>query len=201
MARVSFIIVVLPAFDILHSAERTISTSERVQSASLSSMWPVAVQEIAMGNTAQPRPVLVLEMGRDSPTTTTAELTERAQHYVNCGAHALALQTCNEDGSTNLGDLFAVVRSVRVPVLQSDWFLHPIQVNDCAANMQKTLSLCGAIMIVQNSHAIICCQTMNLVSRAQSKRCSKPWTACEVHCRWLCIGPYASILLATAGTV
>ncbi|KAK9812253.1 hypothetical protein WJX73_007889 [Symbiochloris irregularis] len=103
------------------------------------------VQEISMGNTAQPRPVLVLEMGRDSPTTTSAELTERAQHYVNCGAHALALQTCNEDGTTNLGDLFAVVRSVRVPVLQSDWFLHPIQVVDA-----KQAGAAGVLGVIAN---------------------------------------------------
>ena len=82
-----------------------------------------------MGNTVQPRPVLVLEIGRRSPTTTAAELAQQAQHYVECGAHALALQTCNDDGTSNLGDLFAVTRAVRVPVLQSDWILHPIQVS------------------------------------------------------------------------
>ena len=85
-----------------------------------------------MGGTAQPRPVLVLELGRQSADTTAADLAALANHYVSCGAHAIALQTCNDDGSTNLGDLFAVARAVKVPVLQSDWFLHPIQVSIAA---------------------------------------------------------------------
>ena len=84
------------------------------------------LQETAMSQF--PHPILVLELGRDTPATTSTELAALASHYVSCGAHAIALQTCNDDGTCNLGDLFAVVRAVRAPVLQSDWFLHPIQV-------------------------------------------------------------------------
>lgn len=80
------------------------------------------------GKTMQPRPVLVLEIGRGSAGRSHSELADLARRYVEAGADALAVQTCNDDGSTSLGDLFAVVKAVQAPVLQSDWFLHPMQV-------------------------------------------------------------------------
>jgi indole-3-glycerol phosphate synthase len=56
-------------------------------------------------------------------------LAQRAQTLHSCGADVLCVATDQDITATGLGDLFAVVRAVpSVPVLQRDWFIHPLQV-------------------------------------------------------------------------
>lgn len=74
------------------------------------------------------RPVLVFELSRPSPSTTSSQLAEMAQRWVSWGADALVVPTDAEATSTGPADLLAVCRAVSVPVLQRDWILHPLQV-------------------------------------------------------------------------
>ena len=48
--------------------------------------------------------------------------------YVSWGVDAIAVPTDLEETPAGLSDLFAVCRAVKVPVLQWDWFVHPLQV-------------------------------------------------------------------------
>lgn len=91
----------------------------------------------------QGRGVIVAEVSRPSPASTSAEVAALAAQYVEWGADAVAVCTDLEDTPAGLSDLFAVVRAVKVPVLQSDWFLHPLQVwlQDIAA-LCKSLRRC-----------------------------------------------------------
>ncbi|KAK9833868.1 hypothetical protein WJX74_008352 [Apatococcus lobatus] len=79
------------------------------------------------------RPVLVFELSRPSPSTTSSQLAEMAQRWVSWGADALVVPTDAEVTSTGSADLLAVCRAVSVPVLQRDWILHPLQITDCKA--------------------------------------------------------------------
>ena len=74
------------------------------------------------------RPVLIFEIWRPSPASSSAELAEVASTFASCGVDALAVGTDAEDSSNGLADLFAVCRAVKVPVLMRDWILHPLQV-------------------------------------------------------------------------
>ena len=72
--------------------------------------------------------VMVAEVCRPSPSATSADVAALAAQYVQWGADAVAVCTDLEETPSGLSDLFAVCRAVRVPVLQTDWFLHPLQV-------------------------------------------------------------------------
>ncbi len=47
--------------------------------------------------------------------------------YAEWGADALAVLTDLEHTSSGYADLVAACRAVRIPVLQRDWMLHPMQ--------------------------------------------------------------------------
>ncbi|EFN54727.1 hypothetical protein CHLNCDRAFT_135426 [Chlorella variabilis] len=94
------------------------------------------------------RPVLVLELSRGGDATATSEqLGELAARLVAAGADALAVKTDAEDTAEPLKDLLTVTQSalaasrrcvgagliaaeaaVPPPVLQRDWFIHPLQI-------------------------------------------------------------------------
>ena len=78
--------------------------------------------------------VMVAEVCRPSPSATSADVAALAVQYVQWGADAVAVCTDLEETPSGLSDLFAVCRAVRVPVLQTDWFLHPLQVRYCSQN-------------------------------------------------------------------
>ena len=48
--------------------------------------------------------------------------------YADWGADAVAVLTDLEHTSTGYADLVAACRATRIPVLQRDWMLHPMQV-------------------------------------------------------------------------
>ena len=73
--------------------------------------------------------VLVAEVCRPSPSSTSSDVAKLAADYVAWGVDAIAVATDLEDTPGGLQDLFAVCRAVKVPVLQWDWFLHPLQVS------------------------------------------------------------------------
>ena len=73
--------------------------------------------------------VLVAEVCRPSPSATSSDVAKLAADYVAWGVDAIAVATDLEDTPGGLQDLFAVCRAVKVPVLQWDWFLHPLQVS------------------------------------------------------------------------
>lgn len=72
--------------------------------------------------------MLVAEVCRPSPSATSSDVAKLAADYVAWGVDAIAVATDLEETPGGLQDLFAVCRAVKVPVLQWDWFLHPIQV-------------------------------------------------------------------------
>ncbi len=53
----------------------------------------------------------------------------RHVQYAGWGADALAVLTDLEFTSSGYADLVAACRAARIPVLQRDWVLHPIQVS------------------------------------------------------------------------
>ena len=69
------------------------------------------------------------EVCRPSPSATSSDVAKLAADYVAWGVDAIAVATDLEDTPGGLQDLFAVCRAVKVPVLQWDWFLHPLQVS------------------------------------------------------------------------
>lgn len=71
---------------------------------------------------------MIAEVPRLSPTEPASELATRAVQLVHAGFDAVCVRTDALDTPTPLQDLLAVVRAVRVPVLQRDWFIHPLQV-------------------------------------------------------------------------
>ena len=73
--------------------------------------------------------VLVAEVCRPSPSAPSSDVAKLAADYVAWGVDAIAVATDLEDTPGGLQDLFAVCRAVKVPVLQWDWFLHPLQVS------------------------------------------------------------------------
>eukprot|EP00884_Botryococcus_braunii_P020534 jgi/Botrbrau1/7164/Bobra.0143s0034.1 len=84
------------------------------------------VQEI---RTRQGRPALLLEVSRRQcgVECTSANVTELAEFYKTSGADAIVVLT--DQSPNGLGDLFATCRALQsVPVLQRDWFLHPLQI-------------------------------------------------------------------------
>ena len=74
------------------------------------------------------KPVLVAEVCRPSPSSSSQDVAKLAADYVAWGVDAIAVATDLEETPAGLSDLFAVCRAVKVPVLQWDWFLHPLQV-------------------------------------------------------------------------
>ena len=74
--------------------------------------------------------MLLLEVARPSTTTSTDDLVELANKYVDWGADALCVPIDSEATPSGLKDLFCVSRAVKVPVLAKDWFIHPLQVRN-----------------------------------------------------------------------
>ena len=72
--------------------------------------------------------MVVVELRKPSPNWTSADLADLAQLCADGGADAVVVPTDAADTSTGLGDLLAVCRRVKIPVIRRDWILHPIQV-------------------------------------------------------------------------
>ena len=91
--------------------------------------WCVSdLSAVLQDSIPQGKAVMVAEVCRPSPASTSADVAALAAQYVAWGADAVAVCTDLEETPAGLSDLFAVCRAVRVPVLQTDWFLHPLQV-------------------------------------------------------------------------
>ncbi|KAG2500630.1 hypothetical protein HYH03_001397 [Edaphochlamys debaryana] len=119
---------------------------ERLQSAtSMPANPPYRLSTLIAENVPQGRAVLVYEVARATPETTSAELAELAKAYVKLGgASALAVRTDSDSTPSGLRDLFSVQQAVpRVPVLARDWLLHPLQVCEV-----KEAGAAGAIGII-----------------------------------------------------
>lgn len=87
------------------------------------------------------------EVCRPSPSATPSDVARMAADYVAWGADAIAVPTDLEQTSGGLQDLFAVCRAVKVPVLQWDWFLHPLQASQlfhCMYALQCWQACCTA---------------------------------------------------------
>eukprot|EP00887_Chlorella_sp_A99_P002189 scaffold21.g2189.t1 len=102
----------------------------RLQSASEVPLVPphrlAAAIERAM---PQGRPALVVEACRGEGLNSPQALAELAARLAAAGADAVAVRTDSEDTPQGLADLFAVCRALPgTPVLQRDWFIHPLQV-------------------------------------------------------------------------
>ena len=89
------------------------------------------------------KPVLVAEVCRPSPASSSQDVAKLAADYVAWGADAIAVATDLEDTPAGLSDLFAVCRAVKVPVLQWDWFLHPLQVSHASLIQVHYASTCS----------------------------------------------------------
>ncbi|KAA6420405.1 MAG: Indole-3-glycerol phosphate synthase, partial [Trebouxia sp. A1-2] len=91
------------------------------------------------------KPVLVAEVCRPSPSSSSQDVAKLAADYVAWGVDAIAVATDLEETPAGLSDLFAVCRAVKVPVLQWDWFLHPLQVAEA-----KEAGAAGIIGVIAN---------------------------------------------------
>ncbi|EIE22654.1 hypothetical protein COCSUDRAFT_47639 [Coccomyxa subellipsoidea C-169] len=98
------------------------------------------IQEIRL---QKGRPVLVVEIAQPSPSSTPEDVgrlakqlqgngmaSTRGVQYAGWGADALAVLTDLEATSSGYADLVAACRAAKVPVLQRDWVLHPLQIVD-----------------------------------------------------------------------
>ncbi|KAG2438961.1 hypothetical protein HYH02_010753 [Chlamydomonas schloesseri] len=104
---------------------------ERLQSATAMPLRPAyRLSTLIAENVPMGRAVLVYEVARPTPETTSAELAELAKAYVQLGgASALVVRTDSADTPSGLRDLFTVQQAVpKVPVLARDWLIHPLQV-------------------------------------------------------------------------
>ena len=114
------------------------------------------------------RPVLVFELARGAGTAASSEqLGELAVQLVAAGADALAVKTDSEDTPQPLMDLLAVIQAAGrasgsrlselaaqmaaasgargrgpPPVLQRDWFIHPLQVGEAGGRAGWAAELC-----------------------------------------------------------
>lgn len=80
-------------------------------------------ERVQMGKT-----VLIFELAKPTPSTSSAELAELAKLYITLGADALCVKMDSHDTDTGMRDLFSVTNSVKgVPVIARDWLIHPIQ--------------------------------------------------------------------------
>lgn len=87
------------------------------------------------------KPVLVAEVCRPSPSSSSQDVAKQAADYVSWGVDAIAVATDLEETPAGLSDLFAVCRAVKVPVLQWDWFLHPLQAS-LPTSLHQSCSFC-----------------------------------------------------------
>ncbi|CAL8470646.1 g10188 [Coccomyxa elongata] len=76
------------------------------------------------------RPVLIIEIAKPTPSSAPEDVGRLAEKYAGWGADALAVLTDLEFTSSGYADLVAACRAARIPVLQRDWILHPIQIVD-----------------------------------------------------------------------
>ncbi|GFR47518.1 hypothetical protein Agub_g9140 [Astrephomene gubernaculifera] len=119
---------------------------ERLRSAAqLPARPPYRLASLIAEEVPQGRPVLLFEVARPDPTTSSAQLAQLAAAYVSRGgAGALAVRTDSAATPAGLRDLFSVTQALpRVPVLARDWLLHPLQVCEF-----KEAGAAGAIGIV-----------------------------------------------------
>ncbi|GLC35625.1 hypothetical protein PLESTB_000186800 [Pleodorina starrii] len=119
---------------------------ERLQSATqMPANPPYRLSTLIAESVPQGRAVLVFEVARPSPETTSAELAELAKAYVSRGgAAAMAVRTDSDATPSGLRDLFSVQQAVpRVPVLARDWLIHPLQVCEI-----KEAGAAGALGII-----------------------------------------------------
>lgn len=96
--------------------------------------------------------MLVAEVCRPSPSATSTDVAKLAADYVAWGIDAIAVATDLEDTPGGLQDLFAVCRAVKVPVLQWDWFLHPLQVSTLFDLVQTMQSCCRYCIAAYNAY-------------------------------------------------
>ena len=109
----------------------------------------VCLQEKAV----QGKPVLVAEVCRPSPASSSQDVAKLASDYVSWGVDAIVVPTDLEDTPAGLSDLFAVCRAVRVPVLQWDWFVHPLQVRHLLCTLITSI-LCSVHIHTLHIHMV-----------------------------------------------
>ena len=84
-------------------------------------------ERVEMGKT-----VLVYELSKPTPSTSSLELAALAKSYIGLGADALCVRTDSYDTESGTRDLFTVCNTVggAVPVIARDWLIHPLQCVD-----------------------------------------------------------------------
>lgn len=119
---------------------------DRLQSATASPAVPShRFAQLIQDSIPYGKPVLVAEVCRPSPSASSQDVAKLAADYVAWGVDAIAVATDLEETPAGLSDLFAVCRAVKVPVLQWDWFLHPLQVAEA-----KEAGAAGIIGVIAN---------------------------------------------------
>lgn len=69
-----------------------------------------------------------MEVARSDPSESPEILATRCRNYVEWGADAIAVRTDEEISPDGIADLRAACSSLKVPVIRTDWILHPLQV-------------------------------------------------------------------------
>ncbi|KAI5058540.1 hypothetical protein GOP47_0026710 [Adiantum capillus-veneris] len=130
----------------LQSQLSSLRSQQQLQ-ARLTSLPPSASPQLLLtalrnsSNTA-----LIAEVTRLSPAESPQGLATRCKNYVQAGADAIAVRTDEEASPDGLADLIAVCSAVQVPVVQTDWFLHPLQIAETREAGAAALTLVYAVL-------------------------------------------------------
>lgn len=137
---------------LLHSKQRALqsqlsSLQSPLLQARLTSLPPSPTPHLLLSTLRQTRHTsLIAEVARLSPTESPHLLAARCRNYVNLGVDAIAIRTDEEASPDGLADLKAVCNSLQVPVIQRDWFLHPMQIAETREAGAAALSLVYAVL-------------------------------------------------------
>ncbi|MCO5580840.1 hypothetical protein L7F22_034713 [Adiantum nelumboides] len=137
---------------ILHNKQRALqsqlsSLPSQQQLARLTSLPPSASPHLLLtALRSSSSTAIVAEVARLSPAESPQSLASRCKNYVQSGADAIAVRTDEEASPDGLADLIAVCSAVQVPVIQTDWFLHPIQIAESREAGAAALTLVHAIL-------------------------------------------------------
>lgn len=89
---------------------------------------------------------IIAEVARLCPAESPHVLATRCRDYVRWGVDAIAVRTDEEISPDGVADLVAVCNSLHVPVIRTDWILHPLQVAETREAGAAALTTVHAVL-------------------------------------------------------
>uniref|UniRef100_A0A0D6R5F4 indole-3-glycerol-phosphate synthase n=1 Tax=Araucaria cunninghamii TaxID=56994 RepID=A0A0D6R5F4_ARACU len=89
---------------------------------------------------------IIVEVARSIPSEAPASLAERCRDYATWGADAIAVRTDEEVTANGILDLSEVSAAVTVPVMRSDWIIHPIQIAQTSESGASAVRLVNSVL-------------------------------------------------------